>query len=1270
MRKRQSLRKFIAGVLAVVMVFGTAFAGAPISAKAAGETVKIARDEIQKISAKSFHGSTPLDNIYDGNLGNYVDTDYNDTSTEQPMWFQFELKETAKVNQVKIHPRSDGTNGRPDSYKIYAGESEDALSVVASGAIDPDVVEWKEVSFNAVDAKVVRVELTSETFPAVHVVTVAEVEIYKEVVEEPEKTPEEELRDEIRTKMAEAKKLYVKGEYTFAVDQQYDWQIPDVQERLDDPNADVDKLTWGVTYMDQLLEALNNPVNKLSAIEKEVYNKIVERESIDPSIYTVDSWKAYKEAEQSARGVLNGQNSDEYMKEKLDAMEKAFAELVEVDSNLVELGKLAEEKAAVEYADYTRESWRAFKGALYDVEDELRKSNPSIDEAVYNSLKSKLETAFAGLKKGTESTEYGVHENDGKSVWKGKEKAWKVKGGQLYVEDEKQNGDGTTTLTVRWINDGLDPESGRLMNNVNIYGVPDYSERKFSESDWKKVYCLQVNATTPDGESKTTYWDESSDKPIESFFDGDSFPNGLNGFTKKVVVPTGSNVKLSLECTNNGPETYSLFVYHTAEQVETPKHEHEGVAFENAITEPVTELKEGTYYLDADIAPAKPIAVSGDVKLCLNNHSIAVGTIKLPEGASLTICDCGENGAITSKLAKVMEITGGTVTLESGTIRSTSTSTVDGAMYIKSGMININGGRVETTAKHAIYGYATSATVNVTGGEIVNGGMADDSEFKNRGSIVAYNSTTVNISGGTVAGVWSGSGASRVNISGGTITGSVINANGEIVISDKAEITNTKDWAVAARKGTTTITGGTITGKTDGLRVGESAVVDISGGTITGEKNGLNVIDPRYPKNKCYANVKISGGNITGGEYGADLNKLDPMANYYMFSVSGTPTIKGKTADILVSKEKQVYGQINGVAYAGEPLTIAGNNEDFKENTVIVVVKAPIDPADVLDRFEYQSEEFELAEGEEALVLKVIPEKVTVTFDVDGQKTDVEIVKGEAIGANLPENPSKEGYTFKGWNTKEDGTGEAVTADTKANEDMTVYAVFEKIVVPVEKVTVTFDVDGQKTDVEIVKGEAIGANLPEDPSKEGYTFKGWNTKEDGTGEAVTAKTKADKNMVVYAIFEKNTAEVVPPFMSSVTVENGKVTIVLKDKPTKAPTIEDVKLQMNLNGAGNKDVKITGFKYDGDKTITLTFEKIASTDKKQTFTMTVTLGDQSVTTKEITVPAKTTSEDEKTEDDKNNVKTGDNTPITALVVTMLLAAGIVAATLFYRRKRVK
>lgn len=71
--------------------------------------------------------------------------------------------------------------------------------------------------------------------------------------------------------------------------------------------------------------------------------------------------------------------------------------------------------------------------------------------------------------------------------------------------------------------------------------------------------------------------------------------------------------------------------------------------------------------------------------------------------------------------------------------------------------------------------------------------------------------------------------------------------------------------------------------------------------------------------------------------------------------------------------------------------------------------------------------------------------KVTVTFKNVEQVSTVEVEKGKSINGDnqiMPADPTKEDSVFKEWNTKEDGSGKAFTADTKVGEDITVYAIF------------------------------------------------------------------------------------------------------------------------------------------------------------------------------------------------------------------------------------
>jgi len=106
----------------------------------------------------------------------------------------------------------------------------------------------------------------------------------------------------------------------------------------------------------------------------------------------------------------------------------------------------------------------------------------------------------------------------------------------------------------------------------------------------------------------------------------------------------------------------------------------------------------------------------------------------------------------------------------------------------------------------------------------------------------------------------------------------------------------------------------------------------------------------------------------------------------------------------------------------------------------------------------------------------------TVTFVVDGEKTEVKVKDGEKVAK--PADPVKEGYTFVGWYVGEEAYDfDAVTAD------VTVTAKFEEVKPEVKEYTVKFVVDGEASEVKVAEGEK--ASKPADPVKEGYVFLGW-----------------------------------------------------------------------------------------------------------------------------------------------------------------------------------
>ncbi len=87
------------------------------------------------------------------------------------------------------------------------------------------------------------------------------------------------------------------------------------------------------------------------------------------------------------------------------------------------------------------------------------------------------------------------------------------------------------------------------------------------------------------------------------------------------------------------------------------------------------------------------------------------------------------------------------------------------------------------------------------------------------------------------------------------------------------------------------------------------------------------------------------------------------------------------------------------------------------------------------------------ADGKWAGLTLVEKEQATVTFDVDGAQTTIQVAQGEKIGDKMPADPTKEGFTFAGW---VDENGNAVTADTVVNGNLTVTAKWTENEKPVD----------------------------------------------------------------------------------------------------------------------------------------------------------------------------------------------------------------------------
>ncbi|MDD6919711.1 MAG: SHIRT domain-containing protein [Eubacteriales bacterium] len=76
----------------------------------------------------------------------------------------------------------------------------------------------------------------------------------------------------------------------------------------------------------------------------------------------------------------------------------------------------------------------------------------------------------------------------------------------------------------------------------------------------------------------------------------------------------------------------------------------------------------------------------------------------------------------------------------------------------------------------------------------------------------------------------------------------------------------------------------------------------------------------------------------------------------------------------------------------------------------------------------------------------------TVTVE-NGKSIDGDSFKDQV----MPQQPTKEGYIFKEWNTQKDGKGTVFTGSTVVKEDVTVYAIYEKKVIPNDNITPNTD---------------------------------------------------------------------------------------------------------------------------------------------------------------------------------------------------------------------
>ena len=148
-------------------------------------------------------------------------------------------------------------------------------------------------------------------------------------------------------------------------------------------------------------------------------------------------------------------------------------------------------------------------------------------------------------------------------------------------------------------------------------------------------------------------------------------------------------------------------------------------------------------------------------------------------------------------------------------------------------------------------------------------------------------------------------------------------------------------------------------------------------------------------------------------------------------------------------------------------------------------------------------------------------EKVTVSFESKyGTAPEAKTVnKGGVV--ELPNLGTDGDYTFVGWIMKGSEGTDPFIGEYTAKENITFTAVWEAPSTPIiEMVDVTFDMNGHGDSAtkQTERGKPI--TLIDDPTAEGYTFKGWTYDKEGK-QAFDAKKNADQDTTLYAQWKKN-----------------------------------------------------------------------------------------------------------------------------------------------------
>ena len=501
------------------------------------------------------------------------------------------------------------------------------------------------------------------------------------------------------------------------------------------------------------------------------------------------------------------------------------------------------------------------------------------------------------------------------------------------------------------------------------------------------------------------------------------------------------------------------------------------------------------------------------------------GGVYVEAGASFelaggTIYACGVQSGANAAYGGGIYAEGGSVTMTGGAIRNCVLSANNGAngggVYIYSGAsFTMEGGVISGCSAMSGGGISASGgTVRITGGRIENckasergGGLSvrdhtngpvsvldaaiSGCEAKNGGGVALMGFAELELGeNARITGCTATNGAAVYMDLGSTYTvnhpGCFLYANGGRVEGTVYVGTNkigTKNNYVDSVKATDAIDH--TDGKPSTVFTGDvSCEGDIRGGifhgsvTVTDSNGNMGTAWEKFCSN-------LSGGSfykpvrtechVSGGTY------YDGLTLEKNAKLSGQPMNTGTV----------INDKTNIPNPDGTPVTVTydyGERGGTYATQIVQAGEKAIEP-DVPSRQGYQFTDWYLDDtkydfntavtGNMTLTAKWTANSYTIAFDTDGGSEVAPITQDYGTQITAPADPTREGYTFIGWD-------KAIPATMPA-EDLTVTAQWR-----INQYTIAFDTDGGSAIAPITQDYGTQITAPADPTREGYTFIGWD----------------------------------------------------------------------------------------------------------------------------------------------------------------------------------